>query len=67
MYEHQSERMTLGMPGISADESISDYQHIPYKKLRKSCNSRLSAKFEIKLLTMHALSDDRSSWTTAAY
>ena len=67
MYEHRSERMTLGTLGISVDESISDYQHSPYKMLRKYGNSRLSAKCDIKLLTMHALRDDRSSWTTTAY
>ena len=44
MYEHQSERMTLGTQGISVDESISDCQHSPYKTLRKYSNSSLFAK-----------------------
>ena len=46
MYEHQNERMTLGTPGISVDESIGDCRHSFYKKLKKYCNPRLSVKCE---------------------
>ena len=67
MYEHQNERMTLGTPGISVDESISDCQHSLYKTLRKYLQSRVICKCEERLLTVHALRDDRSSWTAAAY
>jgi len=65
MYVHQSERMILGTLGISVDESISDSQHSPYKTLKKYVAIQNYPQ-NVEQLTMHALSDDRSSWTAAA-
>lgn len=66
MYERQSERMALGKLDISVDGSLSDYQHNPCKTLRKYQNKNLPVQYEQVLLTMHALRNDRRTWTTTA-